>query len=109
MTFEGRNKEVTRGGTLPEPVLLTAFGREFSSQSGVAAVVRIKNSDGFVFFTHSLTDHWNQIVSGNRRRSCIWSGRTANFSSCDSTIGSGFDTVFRSRPVAGTSFLHRLQ
>ena len=50
MTYEGRNKEVARGGHAPEPVLLTAFGREFSSQRGLAAMVRIKDSDGFVFF-----------------------------------------------------------
>ena len=34
MTYEGHDKKVTREGTLPEPVLLTAFGREFANVLG---------------------------------------------------------------------------
>jgi hypothetical protein len=34
--YAGRKKEFTREGTLPEPVLLTAFSREFANVRGVA-------------------------------------------------------------------------
>jgi hypothetical protein len=32
--YEGRNKEFTREGTLPEPVLMTASSREFANVLG---------------------------------------------------------------------------